>query len=866
MKKVFRILLSTTFALILALGLSSCGECKHKNMQSTATSATCTEKGFTTYVCSDCNYTYVDNYRCPLGHNASDWITDKEATCKETGSKHTECTVCEEVLETISIEKLTAHTPVTDPRVDPTFTTTGLTEGSHCSICEEVLVAQNIIPVLAPKASLTSTILTVDGQNIYGVVDCYTAKFDFSENVCVTNDCGWIVMQDGIIENKIASLSEGDNSFYIHIVNPDQTFSAYKVNIYRKHLYKVEFKITVAGLIPTQYVEEGCLAQEPAITLPGYTFFSWDYDFSTPITSNITVNASWKANEDTPYKVEYYLENVDKNGYDLIDSETQNLTGTTDTTVRASRKTFEHFELEETKSNLTGRIKGDGSTVLKLYYERNSYIVTSSDTSTGTVSVSATPNYDKRVTISAVANKGYAFIGWYSGDELVSDLPEYTFNIDRNVVAKFDVLPEMQGFFFESTPATCTITGIKDKSVTEITIPEFVTSIGESAFKLCTNLTSITIPNSVTSIGDSAFYSCKNLASVSIPNSVTSIGICAFDACTSLASVKIPASIKIISEHMFSQCTSLTSITIPDGITSIGAGAFSKCSSLKSVAIPDSVTSIDYHAFSYCSSLKDLDIPDSVTSIGIYAFYNCTGLTSLIIPSSVTSISDYMFEDCTNLVNVTIPNSVTSIGKYAFSDCKSLAGIDIPNSVTSIGIWAFYRCTGLVSVTIPDSVTSISDHMFYCCQNLKTVTIPDSVTSIDIWAFAHCTNRTSVTIPTSVISIGNDAFYKCTNLTNVTIPDGVTSLSNNTFYECTGLKSVTIPTSVTIIGYSAFFGCDSLSSVYYKGTREQWGNISIDSYNHNLANATCYYYSESEPVESGNYWYYDKNGKITVWK
>ena len=77
------------------------------------------------------------------------------------------------------------------------------------------------------------------------------------------------------------------------------------------------------------------------------------------------------------------------------------------------------------------------------------------------------------------------------------------------------------------------------------------TSIPANLFSNCTSLTSVTIPNSVISIGNNAFRSCNSLTSITIPNSVTSIGA-----------------------NAFYFCTSLTSITIPDSVTSICANAF----------------------------------------------------------------------------------------------------------------------------------------------------------------------------------------------------------------------------------------------------------------------------------------------------
>jgi len=114
----------------------------------------------------------------------------------------------------------------------------------------------------------------------------------------------------------------------------------------------------------------------------------------------------------------------------------------------------------------------------------------------------------------------------------------------------------------------------EDTEITNLIIPNSVTSIGSWAFFGCSDLTSVTIGNSVTSIGDGAFYRCSGLTSVTIPNSVTSIGGSAFESCSGLTSVTIPNSVTSIGECAFYGCKSLTSVTIGGGVTSIGDNAF----------------------------------------------------------------------------------------------------------------------------------------------------------------------------------------------------------------------------------------------------------------------------------------------------
>ncbi|MDE5755387.1 MAG: leucine-rich repeat domain-containing protein, partial [Oscillospiraceae bacterium] len=158
---------------------------------------------------------------------------------------------------------------------------------------------------------------------------------------------------------------------------------------------------------------------------------------------------------------------------------------------------------------------------------------------------------------------------------------------------------------------------------------------GDWAFNNCSALESITIPDGVTSIGDSTFQNCVSLKTITIPDSITSIGDYAFDGCSILASVTIPNSVKSIGYSAFYGCYALTSVTIPDGVISIDTYAFNGCSSLKSITLPESVTSIGGRSFCDCSSLKsitienaDCEIYDSKDTISskatIYGYSNST--------------------------------------------------------------------------------------------------------------------------------------------------------------------------------------------------------------------------------------------------
>ena len=378
--------------------------------------------------------------------------------------------------------------------------------------------------------------------------------------------------------------------------------------------------------------------------------------------------------------------------------------------------------------------------------------------------------------------------------------------------------------------------------IKSVTIPDSVTSIGESAFQGCTSLTSITIPDSVTSIGNWAFYGCTSLTSITVGNSVTSIGYSAFRGCTSLTSVTIGNSVTSIGNLAFYDCDSLTSITIPDSVTSIGNYAFQGCTSLTSITIPEGVTSIGRDAFQDCP-IKMATIPTSLIS-----YIPKNNLTTVIIDGG-NNIPGYAFRDCRSLTSVTIGNSVTSIGNYAFQACISLTSVHI----TDIAKWCNISFDDLYANPL-----HYAHNLYLNGQLVTELVIPDSVTSIEDGAFRGCTSLTSITIPDSVKSIGNSAFPGCTSLRSVTIGNSVTSIGNSAFYGCTSLMNITIGNSVTRIENYAFHNCYRLIEVINHSilaiTAGSSNNGSVGSY------AIEVHTGESKIVNKSGYLFYTYDG------
>lgn len=465
--------------------------------------------------------------------------------------------------------------------------------------------------------------------------------------------------------------------------------------------------------------------------------------------------------------------------------------------------------------------------------------------------------------------------------------------------------------------------------LTNITIPASVKNIGLNAFCGCENLTDvyakdvkswleisfndscsnpmyyaknlyfnnilvteIIIPNSITSIGYMAFYNCESLESISIPDSITFIDEYAFYNCINLKELTMPVSAKIYNDDdTFYGCANLETITftkgtgtmcdygtdtsplslvacywftpwyksrnnqlnitIEEGVLNIGEYAFYKCSGLSSITIPDSVVSIDENAFADCKKLEKITIGKGLTTIEKNAFYNCDSIDTLNIGSNIKSIDTRAFYGCTNLTDVYVKNTLSWLGiDFSGEESNPLyyasnlyinnvlaTEIIIPDGVESIGKYAFYNYTNLKNLIVSDSVTYIDDYAFYCCENLKNITIPASVV-LKSTTFSKCNNITDIVISkgTGVMVENSVSSYKYTpwyhsreNDLSITIKSGVKNISAYAFKECTGLKNITIPYSVNHIGDEAFFGCKELEDIYIPRTVKSIGNSAFKS-------------------------------------
>ncbi len=270
-----------------------------------------------------------------------------------------------------------------------------------------------------------------------------------------------------------------------------------------------------------------------------------------------------------------------------------------------------------------------------------------------------------------------------------------------------------------------------------ITFSEGITEMGEYFFSE-TDLSrfTVTYPSTLKKIGDYAFYKCKGLEEFTVPESVTTLGESVFKEAT-IKRIVLPENMQSIGEACFKE-TSIESIVMPKTLNSLGKNAFGGCDSLTSISIPTGITSIDEGTFSGCSGLKTLVIPEGVTSIGDHAFSGCSGLKTLVIPEGVTSIGDYAFSGCVNLTSLQLPKGVKSLGECVFYGCEELKTVELPESLTTLVTYSFDG-VNFDELVIPGGVTTLCEDCFGD-GNIAKIEIPATVTTIEDLPYIHgCT-------------------------------------------------------------------------------------------------------------------------------
>ena len=404
-----------------------------------------------------------------------------------------------------------------------------------------------------------------------------------------------------------------------------------------------------------------------------------------------------------------------------------------------------------------------------------------------------------------------------------------------------------------------------NSGITSISIPNSVTTIGDSAFKGSTSLTQITVGTGLVfgNIGENVCESCTALVTVTLNsqvpasffNLVTSITSATFDytgailANTCLgwtlltSGLTIGTSITSIGENAF-KSSGLTTVSIPNSVTTIGASAFESATSLATITLGISVSSIGTSAFKN-APFTTVTIPPSVTTIGSYAFQN-TGLSNISFTgvSTISTINSYTFESCSALQSFSIPDSVTTISQFAFAN-SGIITITIPNTVTTIAASAFQNAV-LTSITLGTGVTVIAANTFKN-TGLTSITIPNIITTLGESSFEDTSSLTTVTFNavSQLMSIGTNAF-KNSALTALTLPDSVTTIGNYAFQNLTSLSLITIGSGLASIGTDAFAGNTSLTTFSVNANNATYSSDS-NGVLYNKAETTLIQYPQAKP-------------------
>ncbi len=294
---------------------------------------------------------------------------------------------------------------------------------------------------------------------------------------------------------------------------------------------------------------------------------------------------------------------------------------------------------------------------------------------------------------------------------------------------------------------SCKVTTIasyamRNSAVTELNLPNTVTTLADHALADASELTAFVIPSGVTSIGVNAIAGCPKLKTIGYEanSQLESIGNGAFSDNSVLTSISIPASVKKLGTHTMFYNYQLKEVVFQEGsaITEVPSGTFMRDEALERVVLPGTVNKIAEEAFWNCKSLPQIDLA-KVDEIGANAFYHCTSLTQVQLSDALEELESGTFEGCTSLNQVTLGKNLKKIGAMRSDGEEEVTG-------------PFEGCTALKEITLPASVTLLGKNAFYECEALSRVTIlSEDLDTIGANALYRIADHASIVVPTEQV-------------------------------------------------------------------------------------------------------------------
>lgn len=205
----------------------------------------------------------------------------------------------------------------------------------------------------------------------------------------------------------------------------------------------------------------------------------------------------------------------------------------------------------------------------------------------------------------------------------------------------------------------------------------------------------------VSAIGMNAFTGNNVITDLVIPEGVTTLNWYSFNTCRNLETVTLPDSLEFIDSWAFERCSKLKTINVPANVTRINGGAFAQNSSMTSITCdPANKNYVSVNGVLFTKDMKELVAYPG----GIQGGYT--------VPATVNHIGDAAFYGALGLDSVTILGNLDFIGFEAFAECSKLTDVAIRDGVNYVGYWAFRGCDGIKTLTVPQSVTNIGNQAF----------------------------------------------------------------------------------------------------------------------------------------------------------